>query len=210
MTTKLRFILSIALSVGLVFTTGSLVAQTSSQTSAQASSTSKPALISFLFVVSSDKAKVTMPSQTTYKLTILRSDLNQVLVFSDRPERIVHTITAKELQANWKVASNSFKVDPPNAVLSSYETKPVIVILQSMQVNKNDISFTFTTDHPMTARHMKKVTLTIDEIDLQSSSRCAGEVFTFGLEGIEDQKLANETDQNVIDSCGHITYKPGH
>jgi hypothetical protein len=40
------------------------------------------------------------------------------LMFSDRPERIVGHLTAKQFVESWGHGENSFLVDPPNAVLS--------------------------------------------------------------------------------------------
>jgi hypothetical protein len=34
-------------------------------------------------------------------------------MFSDRPNRIVKTITGNDLQKLWKVGNNSFEKDPP-------------------------------------------------------------------------------------------------
>lgn len=52
------------------------------------------------------------------ELTI--ADLNpHTLYFSDRPERIVGRVTTKDFVDHWASGSDSFKADPPNAVLTA-------------------------------------------------------------------------------------------
>ena len=40
------------------------------------------------------------------------------LFFSDRPQRVVGHLTAKQFVAEWSKGENSFAADPPNAVIS--------------------------------------------------------------------------------------------
>ena len=41
------------------------------------------------------------------------------VMFSDRPERIVGRVTTKDFVDNWASGDDSFKTDPPNAVLTA-------------------------------------------------------------------------------------------
>ena len=105
-----------------------------------------------------------------YQLTMSQGDIDKVIMFSDRPNRIVKTITADQLQAMWKVGKNSFQEDPPNAVLSASGHLPEIIELTDMVVSQQgQVSYHFT----MTANQAVKpsalgstiqnVVLTIDK-----------------------------------------------
>ena len=117
---------------------------------------------SFLFVVSADKAKITHLKDGKYSLVIQKSDMNRVIEFSDRPYRIVKYITGSELQKIWGEGKNSFAVDPPNAVLSAANQKPVIVVLDGMQVDKDQITFYFSSTHVLSAGLLNSFSLVID------------------------------------------------
>jgi hypothetical protein len=52
------------------------------------------------------------------------------LYFSDRPERIVGRVTTAEFVDHWATGDDSFKADPPNAVLSiTHEPEPLNIAL---------------------------------------------------------------------------------
>ena len=121
---------------------------------------------SFLFVVSADKAKITHLKDGQYSLVIQKSDMNRVIEFSDRPYRIVKYITGSELQKIWgggKKGKNSFAVDPPNAVLSAANQKPVIVVLDGMQVDKDQVTFTLSSTHVLSVGIFNKLSVTADD-----------------------------------------------
>ena len=46
-------------------------------------------------------------------------NVGNIIEFSDRPYRIVNMMKAGQLQDVWGEGKNSFKDDPPNAVLSA-------------------------------------------------------------------------------------------
>ena len=117
---------------------------------------------SFMFVVSADKAKITHLKDGQYSLVVQKSDLNRVIEFSDRPYRIVKYITGNDLQKIWGEGKNSFAVDPPNAVLSAGNQKPVIVVLDGMQVDKAQVTFYFSSTHVLSAGQLNKISLTVD------------------------------------------------
>jgi hypothetical protein len=52
----------------------------------------------------------------------LNDTSNKTILFSDKPDRILEPISTSEFIPNWTAVSNSFKIDPPNAVLV-YEDK---------------------------------------------------------------------------------------
>ena len=123
---------------------------------------------SFLFVVQAKKGEIKKNKAGHYELILNKADVNHVIMFSDRPYRIVKHITGKNLAADWSVGSNSFKVDPPNAVLSANGMKAEIIILSSMQVKGQHIIFglhgTPRNIYKNTGLlHMNQLTLTIDD-----------------------------------------------
>ena len=107
----------------------------------------KPAL-SFLFVLHAKKGTV-CPTQATiknnkkgiYTLKMNQSDADQVLAFSNRPYRKVDVLAGEQLADYWKPGVNSFAADPPNAVLSGSNLNPVIVVLRSIKVGPDSVSF---------------------------------------------------------------------
>jgi hypothetical protein len=95
---------------------------------------------SFLFVIQAKQGKIETKNGKTY-LVLKHADVNHVIMFSDRPNRIVKTITGNDLQKLWKVGNDSFEKDPPNAVLSSAGQKAQIVILNGIEVSKDNVVF---------------------------------------------------------------------
>ena len=131
---KAPWLSAIAISVGLIFASNGFAADAkvikASATTAAAAYDHKKAP-SFLFVVSADKAKISHLKDGKYSLEIQKSDMNQVIAFSDRPNRIVKYITGSELQKIWGEGKNSYKSDPPNAVISADNMKPKIVVIHA-------------------------------------------------------------------------------
>ena len=95
---------------------------------------------SFLFVIQAKQGKIETQNGKT-NLVLKHADVNHVIMFSDRPQRIVKTITGNDLQKLWKVGNDSFEKDPPNAVLSSAGQKAQIVILNGIEVTKDTVVF---------------------------------------------------------------------
>ena len=105
---------------------------------------------SFLFVVQAKEAELEPVDndQHRYTLTMQLNDDNvgNIIEFSDRPERIVNMMKAKQLHDLWGEGENSFKADPPNAVLSASGFDARIVILKSMTIDDGKLTFTLQTD----------------------------------------------------------------
>jgi hypothetical protein len=69
------------------------------------------------------------------------------LYFSDRPQRVVGHLTAKQFVDEWDKGENSFATDPPNAVISfladSDETpEDAIVVLKDPGLEGDKVSYT--------------------------------------------------------------------
>lgn len=118
----------------------------------------------WLYVISSGKAYVhKMPGHDQYALTMYLPDVNQVTKFSGRPLRIVRYLSANALKSIWQEGDNSFKADPPNAVLFAENLRPVIVVLKSTHVHGNRATYDFETPDLFGLPHsLQKVSLSID------------------------------------------------
>ena len=68
------------------------------------------------------------------------------LYFSDRPERVVGHMTAKQFVEEWNEGTDSFASDPPNAVLSFVELgadtpSDVVVVLRDPSIGDDSITY---------------------------------------------------------------------
>ena len=65
--------------------------------------------------------------------------------FSDRPQRIVGHVRNDLFLKKWAEGSNSFKSDPPNAVLSVFNDKTpptsTVVVLNNPRLNGNNLTY---------------------------------------------------------------------
>lgn len=127
---------------------------------------------SFMFVIDAKQGEITKDKKGQYHLILKKVDMNQVIMFSDRPQRIVKYITGKDLQTLWKEGSISFQKSPPNAVLSGKGMKTQIVVLNGISVTtdsiKMPISFSSSERHTVgnvqLPNHiMNGISLVIDE-----------------------------------------------
>jgi hypothetical protein len=77
---------------------------------------------------------------------ILKDISPTVIFFSDRPKRIAGHMTIEDFVWEWQedTGKNSFKADPPNAVLSIFdkdEVEDVVVELKNPQLKNNDLIY---------------------------------------------------------------------
>ena len=125
---------------------------------------------SFLFVVQAKEAvlKPVDDDLHRYTLSMKLTDENvgKIIAFTDRPYRIVKMMTTKQLLDLWGEGKNSFKADPPNAVLSANGFDARIVILESMIINKELLTYTLVQTDPSTPSpkggQLKDAVVTID------------------------------------------------
>ncbi len=79
--------------------------------------------------------------------TVTFHDLSPAtLFFSDRPQRVVGHMTAKQFVDEWSVGENSFADDPPNAVISFLEAGDVtpedaIVVLKDPRLEGSSLTY---------------------------------------------------------------------
>ncbi len=69
---------------------------------------------------------------------------SDTLYFSDRPDRIVGRVTTQEFVDTWAQGHESFKKDPPNAVLSVHhgsEPQDIVVELRKPRLEGDDLVY---------------------------------------------------------------------
>ena len=70
----------------------------------------------FLFIQTAQSGSISEVNATTSTLEL--DDVSgKTIMFSDRPDRIVGSANTTDFIGHWNMGSNSFAVDPPNAVL---------------------------------------------------------------------------------------------
>ena len=84
----------------------------------------------FLFVLSADTGVITK-TDGGYKLTLKGMD-DKVMYFSDRPQKVAGYITLTQFMGTWAKGKDSFKDNPPNAVIN----------VANLKTNENDIAQT--------------------------------------------------------------------
>ena len=95
-------------------------------------------IVDFLFV--QNAKNVTLKDG----LLTLAKVVPDTLYFSDRPERIVGRITNAQFVEQWAKGDDSFKKDPPNAVLTvihKQESEDVVVILKSPRIKGENLIY---------------------------------------------------------------------
>ena len=121
---------------------------------------------SYLFTIEASKAKV-----FNKYLSIRKTDISQIVMFTDRPLRTVKRITLKEFLGFWYVGSDSFQKNPPNASLSGNEVVSRIVVLESM-IEKNDhVLFFLSSTEGLPRGEFKGLVITIDSLTISSNHK---------------------------------------
>lgn len=109
------FLLSLSLSIFLI--TSVVTIQISAQEDQGQTNSS---IVKFLFIQHGESGSISKINSTTYSLQL--NDLAEnVILFSDRPNRIVDTQSIQEFIGNWTQGEDSFEIDPPNAALTFLE-----------------------------------------------------------------------------------------
>ena len=70
----------------------------------------------FFSIKHSQSGSISEINTTTYTLE-LNDISDKTILFSDRPDRIVTSVSTSEFLSNWSVGEDNFAVDAPNAVL---------------------------------------------------------------------------------------------
>ena len=123
----------------------------------------------FLFVISAGEGRLKALKNGEYGLTMKLPDVNQVIMFSDRPKRILKVISAQNLKYLGSHGANNYDQNPPNAVLSTTSFRPVIVTLTKASTQGDQAYYQFKLMVPkqkVKTGQLKNLVLTIDEISL--------------------------------------------
>jgi len=123
----------------------------------------------FLFVITAKSGEIKQVGKNRYTLTMKHTDVDHVLMFSDRPYRLAKYITADELKKSWKLGINSFEKDPPNAGLVAHGFKHATVVeLLGVHVTKQQVLYdlSFLEDMKPLIGHFSNVKLFIDGVNV--------------------------------------------
>ena len=114
----------------------------------------------WLFVHTAEEAQVI--NNTTIVMPVTRD----IFAFTDRPYRKHDYMTGEQFVSLWADSgSNSFKTDPPNAVLTWVEgedVKEAEVVITGASIDGNSITYT-TNSHPNTVGTIKSVSVFVDD-----------------------------------------------
>jgi len=117
-------------------------------------------------ILTGDKSK-------SYQL-VLNNVSDNTILFSDRPDRIVKSISTSEFIENWSTDVDSFAVDAPNAVLvvdeieGQQDTTIVELFNPIYDIDKNSVKYQVTQDNVTSIELLKEFgqsTLVIDDSD---------------------------------------------
>jgi hypothetical protein len=72
--------------------------------------------VEFLSIQSAQSGSLSQINETAYTLE-LNDIANKTIMFSDRPNRIVETVSTSDFVSNWTTGPDSFAVDEPNDAL---------------------------------------------------------------------------------------------
>lgn len=96
--------------------------------------------VAWLFVITSKNGEIQANQQGLYRLTLKHTHIEQVMMFSDRPDRIVKVISPEKFLALWDNGEHSFEKDPPNAVAVFGENQ-IAMELIGMKIQKDRTIF---------------------------------------------------------------------
>ena len=117
---------------------------------------------SWLFVHTAENAQVT--NSTTIMIPLTRD----VFAFTDRPYRKHLYLNGKQYASLWSTdGTNSFKTDPPNAVLTwvdKDEVKELEVIITNTNFNEGYIIYSIKENSEMVVDTIKNVSFFVDQV----------------------------------------------
>jgi hypothetical protein len=109
--------------------------------------------VEFLSIQNARSGSISQINETAYTLE-LNNVANGIIQFSDRPERIVESISTTDFIGSWTAGPNSFESDVPNDALIVEDTKTgnlETAIIESFNpmydANTNTLTYTIMTDN---------------------------------------------------------------
>jgi hypothetical protein len=128
----------------------------------------EPNVPKFIAIQHAQSGSINEINSSSYSLELSNVSYKTIL-FSDRPDRIVSSVTTDNFIGNWSVGSDSFTVDPPNAVLVIDDVEGqndiIIELLNPLyDVNKGILKYEIKTETiiPTSLREFGLTTLIID------------------------------------------------
>lgn len=94
--------------------------------------------VNFLFVQNAESVTLKEGVLT------LKGVATDTLYFSDRPNRIAGRVTVADFVKHWSMGSDSFKSNPPNAVLTVLENpvpKDIVVVLNNPRIEGKNLVY---------------------------------------------------------------------
>jgi len=133
----------------------------------------------FFFIQHANSGGISEINSTVYSLE-LNNVSDKTIMFSDRPERIVKSMSTLDFIGNWSVGEDSYAIDSPNAVLVVDESeKQDTAILKLFKpvydMDKKTLKYATTPDNATSIELLKEFgqgTIVIDQ--KVCSNKCLG------------------------------------
>ena len=140
--------------------------------------------VQFLSIQTAQSGSFSQVNDTAYTLE-LNNVSDSTIMFSDRPERIVETVSTADFVGNWTVGQNSFAADAPNTALIVEDIQTVeldtsiIELFNPMYgMNTNTLTYTIVAENGTSIElpnEFGRSTLVIDVTpDSETSLDCEG------------------------------------
>ena len=168
------------LTLGLLSTLSIIIAATSlitivnAQENQTASDTPK-----FFAIQHAQSGSISEINETAYSLE-LNDVYDKTILFSDRPDRIVTSISTFDFIGNWSTGEDSFAVDAPNTVLVANESEKQDIAIITLfnpvyDVDKKTLKYDVTPDNATSIdlpSEFGQTTLVIDDCCMGGNLDC--------------------------------------
>ena len=128
---------------------GNVATMVTNQTVANGNTTD----IQFLFIQRAQSGLLSEINATAYTLE-LDNVSDSTIMFSDRPDRIVETVSTADFIGNWTIGTNSFAADAPNDALiventqtGNLETSVIESFDPAYDMNTNTLTYMIMTEN---------------------------------------------------------------
>lgn len=127
--------------------------------------------VEFLGIQNAQSGSISQINATAYTLE-LSNVSNGTIMFSDRPERIVETVSTSDFVRNWTAGPNSFSADAPNAALvikdkqaNQLDTAIIELFDPKYDMTTNTLTYTVMTENGTTIHLPREFGATVMIID---------------------------------------------
>lgn len=171
----------------------SATANTVAQTAKHANTTKTKASKQFMFVASAATGSIHRLKGDSYVLYLDLNDIKQILLYTQRPDRIYRYVKRQGLKQAWygKDNLNDFSRNPPNAVLATQDAIPSVVTITHMGIVQGGVVFVFHPIRPgmfhIPTGKLSEVALTIDAVASATESVANNLDPMSGLQSLGDQ-----------------------